>query len=638
MRFLLTTALLLASCLSYGFNLGEFSLEDFASLPGLRDVKLSPRGTFLSSIVTMQDGLPTIVIQNLDDPEETPFPIQTGKWHINWTRWISDHQFLISINTPLTMGGTPVTVTRLIAADAKARTAEMMFAREKGRGFIQIQDKFLATDPEKPGQFLIAASTTDPSRPAVKLVKPSATRLPKKDVQKPGALILDWQADKNAQVRVAHGTNRDQSESILRLKDAEGEWHDHSHLSEGSCEVMALPTDRPDIVYVQCPDNNGYGEVKEFNVISGEFGARIAGQPYTDVAAVVLNAAGTEIDAVYYESDDVSNDYVQPVLKRLKKIADANFPDTHNYLSSWSEDYSKALIGAVSDELPHHYYLFDGKKKSLDYYHASYPNLVYRAPGRVHRIEYEARDGLVIPAYITLPKMFDLESAKDLPFVVHPHGGPHARDLVTFDWLTQMLTAAGYGVLQMNFRGSTGYGLEFKKAGEKQWGQAMQDDITDGTKWLVEQGLADPQRICIFGGSYGGYAALMGAVKTPDLFKCAASLNGVSDLADELRADAQYIGGKYATRHIGKLWKDRKMLRENSPRHRADEITIPVLLVHGEDDRVVRVSQSRRMARTLGEDRLWRYVELPDGTHSLSHQENRIAFARVLLEFFSAHL
>ena len=203
-----------------------------------------------------------------------------------------------------------------------------------------------------------------------------------------------------------------------------------------------------------------------------------------------------------------------------------------------------------------------------------------------------------------------------------------------------MLSAQGYAVLQINFRGSTGYGKAFEAAGRKQWGQAMQDDITDGTKWIIERGIADPNRIAIFGGSYGGYAALMGAAKEPDLYQCAVSLNGVTDLESLLRATRRYIGGKFSTRFIGNLWDDRNMLRANSPINLVDSINTPILLIHGEKDRVVDVKQSREMHKALlkTSNKSVQYLELLEGDHNLSGYENRLTFARTLSAFFEEHL
>jgi dipeptidyl aminopeptidase/acylaminoacyl peptidase len=254
-------------------------------------------------------------------------------------------------------------------------------------------------------------------------------------------------------------------------------------------------------------------------------------------------------------------------------------------------------------------------------------------------VTYSARDGLEIPAYLSLPPGAMNPPQRLLPAIVLPHGGPIAQDVAAFDPWVQLLTNRGFAVLQMNFRGSTGYGREFRTSGFKQWGQAMQDDVTDGTRWLIEQGLADPEKICIFGGSYGGYAALMGAVRESGLYTCAVSLNGVSDLIALMDHQRRYAFYEAAVAHIGDRWTDRKMLKENSPVNRADEIKIPVLLVHGTDDRTVPYSQSNAMANALEKaDVTYQYLKIENADHSLTRGDHRLEFFTALDKFLGTYL
>ena len=167
----------------------------------------------------------------------------------------------------------------------------------------------------------------------------------------------------------------------------------------------------------------------------------------------------------------------------------------------------------------------------------------------------------------------------------------------------------------------------------------MQDDVADGTRWAIAQGWADPERVCIIGGSYGGYAALMGAARDGDLYRCAASLNGVSDLPALLKRSYRYVGGRARTRHIGRLYRDRDQLRAASPVNLVEAVDMPILLVHGEKDRVVDVRQSRKMARALERNgKPVQYIELPEGTHSLERESNRLDYATALVEFLDTHL
>jgi dipeptidyl aminopeptidase/acylaminoacyl peptidase len=251
----------------------------------------------------------------------------------------------------------------------------------------------------------------------------------------------------------------------------------------------------------------------------------------------------------------------------------------------------------------------------------------------VNPVRYLARDGQAIAAYLTVPRG---ATPENLPLVVMPHGGPQARDTQSFNFLVQFLASRGYAVFQPNFRGSTGYGKAFEQAGFKQWGGLMQDDVTDGAEWLVGQGIADPDRMCIVGWSYGGYSAAMGAVKTPDLFRCAASINGVLDLVRQISEDKEYIGGRKWTEHMG--LSDEKA-KEVSPYHRAEAIRVPLLIVQALDDSRVTREQGQRMARRLERlDKPVEYVEITQGGHALSNQSARLVLLNALEKFLAQNI
>lgn len=250
------------------------------------------------------------------------------------------------------------------------------------------------------------------------------------------------------------------------------------------------------------------------------------------------------------------------------------------------------------------------------------------------RITYKARDGLEIEAYLTLPK--NSKKKSNLPTIIFPHGGPISHDGSGFDYWTQFFQNKGYAVLQMNFRGSSGYGFDFMREGIKNWGKAMQTDIEDGTKWMIEQGYSDQDNICIVGASYGGYAALMGAALTPDLYKCVVSFAGVSDLPKLVKSKWAYTSYELAKEQFGTDYRD---MKKRSPYFLAEKITAPVLLIHGEKDRVVNIDQSKKMRKSLKlKDKDVKFVKLKDGTHFLNIQNNRLTTFREMDTFLSKHL
>ena len=249
--------------------------------------------------------------------------------------------------------------------------------------------------------------------------------------------------------------------------------------------------------------------------------------------------------------------------------------------------------------------------------------------GNVVSINYTARDGQKIPAFVTLPPTVQSQAdLKNLPFIVLPHGGPYGRDEKRFDYFAQFFATRGYGVMQMNFRGSAGYGKSFKEAGRDNW-LVMQEDVEDATRYLLQKGYADPSRTCIAGWSYGGYAALMGAAKdTEGLYDCVISMAGLTDIDDAKKDLKDYVGGRAAARtFFGDSMQSSAVRKANSPVDVADQIKVPVFLAHGDLDQNVRYTQFTRMKRALekaGAEAT--YLTFEDEDHFLSKQENREAF------------
>jgi dipeptidyl aminopeptidase/acylaminoacyl peptidase len=325
--------------------------------------------------------------------------------------------------------------------------------------------------------------------------------------------------------------------------------------------------------------------------------------------------------------------------RRHQKLA-AAFPGHEVELYGRSADNQKMLARVSSPEQPAVYHLVDYATHRADIVADEYPQLQDVTLGTVSAITYKARDGLEIPAYLTLPPATAVSGPRAT--VVLPHGGPHARDSFEFDWLAQFLASRGYVVLQPQFRGSSGFGSAFEKAGNHQWGGLMQDDVTDGVKALIDQGIADPKRICIVGASYGGYAALAGAAFTPELYACAVSVAGVSDLPMFITYTLRHPESGTAAYsdlqvQIGQPLDAQVVAR--SPARVAYAVKAPVLLIHGADDSVVPFEQTELMAFGLRKaGRPVTVIKLPGEDHWLSRTETRTRVLTELDSFLKAHL
>ena len=383
-------------------------------------------------------------------------------------------------------------------------------------------------------------------------------------------------------------------------------------------------------------------------VFSNKTDDRTVGYLSLETGAVteeVVAPAGSEIE--YLATGDLGRNYLgarvttmvprtkwrDRVLANLEEQLAERFPTSAVTLTSYADDFDYVVYLVSGGEGANDYYLFDRANKSFNKISSQYPDV--ERIGQMTEFEYVARDKLNISSVLTWPTT--TQSRKQLPAIVLPHGGPSSHDFFQFDAWSQMFARMGYLVFQPNYRGSTGSGLEFEEMGEREYGLAMQDDITDGVQALVNNGIVDPNRICIVGSSYGGYAALVGGYKTPDLYRCIVSVAGISDLRLMLRNDRvaggndDYYVNRYWANAVGHLSKDKKRLQATSPYNHAANFTAPVLLIHGDNDYVVDIKQSRRMAKALNRHKKdVELVELKGEDHWLSwNPTRRIAMTKI---------
>lgn len=368
----------------------------------------------------------------------------------------------------------------------------------------------------------------------------------------------------------------------------------------------------------------------EEQVVYAAEGVDLDGVAYSRLRHV-LTAAVYQTDKVRYYFFD------QLAAERHLRVSEA-LPGYEITLQSCSRDERKFIVAAYNDRTPGSRYIYDDDTGTLFKLCDINPALPEEAMAPVQPIQYTARDGLVIHGYLTLPRGREPHS---LPCVVNPHGGPWARDGWCFNPEAQFLANRGYCILQMNFRGSTGYGRKFWEAGFGQWGLAMQDDITDGVKWLIEQGIADPRRIAIYGGSYGGYAVLSGISREPELYVAAVDFVGVSNLLTFLNTIPPYwkpLLEKMYTM-VGHPEKDRERLEATSPALNAHRIRTPLFIAQGANDPRVNKAESDQMVAALRSRGVSvEYMVKENEGHGFHNDENKFEFYERMEAFLSQHL
>ncbi|GAA4885031.1 hypothetical protein GCM10023333_18380 [Ferrimonas pelagia] len=444
--------------------------------------------------------------------------------------------------------------------------------------------------------------------------------------------------DHKGQARFAAGSTSSGEAKVYYRKDASEDWILVHSQDDLYLDITPLAFASENEVYVAGRQDHSIEGLYKWNMESGKKELLYL-DDYADPAEYLLSADQRKLYGLVVQAGYPNYVFVDEqaeetkLLKAMISALDGQFVR----LRHQSYDGRFSVVTAGSDRDPGSFYLYDSHSNKMRFLAKARPWVDPAESAEVRPIRFEARDGLVIHGLLTLPRG---REDKGLPLIVHPHGGPHGpRDWWGYNSTTQFLASRGYAVLQVNFRGSGGYGKEFEKAGYRHWGDKIQYDILDGTHYVIEQGIVDKERICIYGASFGGYSALQAAVVEPDLFKCTLGFVGVYDLEMmHKKGDIpkRETGRKYLNKVIG---KDKQELIRFSPVHNVDKLKASVFILHGKEDERVPIEQAYALRDALDAiDYPYKWKVVKKEGHGFYNEDNRAEMFEEMVTFFDEHL
>jgi dipeptidyl aminopeptidase/acylaminoacyl peptidase len=456
----------------------------------------------------------------------------------------------------------------------------------------------------------------------------------KLDTENPGD-VVGWSTDPKFRVRVSQVMTPDGGMELRHRDDEKSEWKKLLRWGPDDAEgsVVGFTRDEKHLWLLTSEGRDTLSLVKRDLATGKE--ELVASDPRADAASPFVNPVTNEVEAVAFTYEKMRWKALSPDVEKDLRVIEAGVIGEPMFVSA-TKDRKTWVVAATVDVAPYTYYLYDREAKKLTELFTANPALTKFKLAPVKPVVIKSRDGLDLVSYLTLP----VGAQKKPPLVLLVHGGPWARDYWGYEPQVQWLANRGYAVLQVNFRGSTGFGKKFLRAGDREWGKKMHDDLLDAVAWAVKEGHADPKKVAIMGGSYGGYAALAGAAFTPDTFACAVSVVGPSNLVTLLKSIPPYwepLKKMFEVR-VGPL-ADEAFLLSRSPLSKADQIKIPMLIAQGANDPRVKQAESEQIVAAIKKaGKPVEYLLFKDEGHGFARPENRMKFYAAAEAFLAKHL
>jgi dipeptidyl aminopeptidase/acylaminoacyl peptidase len=609
-----------------------------------KDIVISPDGTYYAVTVPSEDGTGLLVIRRADKSVATAMNLGRDI-HVHEVWWVNDERILYSIAEQFGSLDTPMPTGELFAVNAAGGKPEILVGQ---RVENLRRDSRLSTKKEEmvaaalvddlPADdrnviISVAAFTAEPTTRAERMDVYTGKRTPITRAPVPRARFV---TDNAGAIRFAHGHGGDNQGRLYYRANDDAEWvlANDEGVSGVDERPIGFSADNA-VAYLQAERKDGPDAIVAFDPAT-QARTDVLRDAHADPAAILFAPDGSGAPVgVRYVDGTIRTAFFDEASKlaRQQHALEGAFKGLAVDVTSATRDGRLLMVGTSSARNPGDFFVFDTVAKNADLVISRRNWINPEALSDMRPVELTARDGLVLRGYLTLPPGSD---GKNLPAVVLPHGGPFGYfDQPYFDDDAQILAQAGYAVLQVNYRGSGNYGRRFRQAGAREWGGAMQDDLTDATKWLAAQGIADASRICIYGASYGAYAALAGVAREPSLYKCAAGLVGVYDLREFAGDRGSRSSATYVREWIG----EGDALDAASPVHLAGRIKVPVFLSAGGEDFIAPIAHTRKMEAALKRAGVpVATLYYPNEGHGYYVEAHRREFYATLLDFLATHI
>lgn len=618
---LLTALVLLFACKQQPQKAPLIPLEDFFRNPEKTAFQLSPNGEYFSNLAPWENRL-NVFVQKTGADSAVRITSEKER-DIAGYLWKGNNRILFLKDT----GGDENYHLYGVNADGSDLKGLTVFDKVRTEFIDDLQE---VDDMVIVGLNKRDATVFDPYR--LNVVTGEMTML----AENPGN-IMGWMTDHEGKLRLA--TASDGVNTTILYRDTEEETF-KPVLTTSFKETVSpvLFTFDNKMVYALSNLERDKTALVVFDIANGKESETIFQTDEADIEEINYSRKDNKLLSVSWTTDLKKEHFFDADAETMKKEIEAKLPGYMVSVGSHNKDENKFMVRTYSDRSRGTYYFFDKETKELKKLAELSPWLNEKDLCEMKPVTYTSRDGLTIQGYLTLPKGYE---PKNLPVVINPHGGPWARDYWGFNPEVQFLANNGYAVLQMNFRGSTGFGKKFWESSFKQWGRTMQDDISDGVKWLVDQGIADPKRVAIYGGSYGGYATLAGLTLTPELYAAGVDYVGVSNMFTFMKTIPPYWKPMLDMLYemVGNPVTDSLLLAEVSPVFHVDKIQVPLFVAQGANDPRVNKAESDQIVEALkarGID--VEYMVKDNEGHGFRNEENRFDFYRAMITFLDKHL